>query len=205
MFALLLFSQQNSRATYRRDARSLGPSSLPRGTGQGHPAEGRSIRRHAHGSLGTRANCAAPGGSVRSCAAVTDFGVTACSRHCPQILLYLPPAPQPVAWSEFPRGFNSEGSCQLPRGFGLGFFFSARAITARWDAAFALPRLQLPAVPGEGRVGARPPQALGAEATHSSLRWPPGEVQRRARATGAGAPLALPTPAAAAAAAKISP
>lgn len=100
----------------------------------------------------------------------------------------------------FPWGFNSEGSCPLPLR-ALGFFFRlfslARAITARWDAAFALRRLQLPAVPGGGTRRGQTP-----EATHSSLRWPPGEVQRRARAVG----LEVPWPCRpAAAAVEISP
>lgn len=44
LFALLLFSQQNSRASYRRVASSPCPSPWPRGTGQGHPAH---LRRHS--------------------------------------------------------------------------------------------------------------------------------------------------------------
>ncbi|XP_040529997.1 uncharacterized protein LOC112532497 [Gallus gallus] len=44
LFALLLFSQQNSRASYRRVACGPCPSPWPRGTGQGHPAH---LRRHS--------------------------------------------------------------------------------------------------------------------------------------------------------------
>lgn len=48
LFAFLLFSQQNLRASYRSVASSLGSSPWTQGTGQGHPAHlWPSLRRHS--------------------------------------------------------------------------------------------------------------------------------------------------------------
>lgn len=162
LFALLLFSQQNSRASYRRAASGPGPSSWPQGTGQGPPAAG--LR----------------GSSTRSSAArlLRHRGLPSLSPLLPRLQLGLSSS----------KGCNSAGIAGCPVVPSAGpfcyYLFVLREQSLQGGTSHSCS-------PGSGggqeassRVPGAPcrvrtPAGLREEASHSSLRWQPGEVQPR--------------------------
>lgn len=172
MFVLLLFSQQNTRASYRRADRNPGSSSLPLGAQQGHPAEGRRIR-----CLTTALRD--PAQTARLRADLSADALLSLISERPSALIIVPKffsasplLPRLLLDLSSPSAFNSAGSCHLSH-CALGFFIWAGATRRRWA---------LPALPAERRDAPGPvPRPAGAEGpAAASLRWPPGKAQRRA-------------------------